>query len=215
MRSNLVIYIPNSTSTDLKSKKSQKKQKRDISFTIYAGSISIFKYDAHDTLSPDKYQSLLVERWEQFYTRAKTRDEIVIFECNLFQNPLTIFIGKHNYEAPAVISHILEIAELVQDLNPLLIYLRGDSVRQTLDRVIPSRPQAWIDGVIEYVTGQGYGKKRNLIGLEGVFSFYEMLQSQMDELVSTLDWNKLIIDNSSWEWKRYNQTIESYIRCHI
>jgi hypothetical protein len=175
----------------------------------------LMKYDAHDTLSPDKYHALFLERWKTFASQSRNENDIVIFECSLFQNPMTVFIGKHNYDISVTKSYILEFAEIVIDLNPILIYLHGESARNTLHRVIDTRPKQWIDLVIEYITGQGYGKAHNLQGLPGVFTFYQLLQDLMEELTSQLNWTKLVIDNSSWEWDRYNQTIATFLNNHM
>jgi hypothetical protein len=175
----------------------------------------LMKYDAHDTLAPDKYRALLMGRWEKFAADTVKRDEIVILECCLFQNPLTVFLGKHNYPPEVVKSYIYEIAEYVTELYPLLVYLHGESVRSTLERVIQTRPQKWIDLVVSYITGQGYGKAHNLQGLPGVFSFYELLQEHMYEIASQLEWKKLIVNNSNWRWEQYTQEIGAFVKQNI
>jgi len=172
---------------------------------------ALIQHDAHDTLPAARYHDLLLERWMRFAARAQTSDNVAIFECCLLQNPLTIFIGKHNYDAAVARSCINELAHIVQDLNPTLIYLRGDSVRQTLQRVIQTRPADWLEFVTWYVTEQEYGKARNLQGLEGVFQFYEMVQAMEDEIVPSMDWKKLVVDNSSWEWERHRRQIENFM----
>jgi len=171
----------------------------------------LYKHDAHDTLPPEKYRALMMERWQRFGAQAKTKDEVFIFECCFLQNPLTIFVGKHNYEIDLVKSFILELAEFVRELKPNLILLRGDSVQETLQRVIGTRPQRWIELVEAYITGQGYGKARKLSGLEGVIRFYKMFQEVEEEVVSHLDWNKLILDNTNWNWELYHQEIEGFL----
>jgi len=77
----------------------------------------LYAHDAHDTLPPEKYRELLVERWQRFSDRAQDRDELIIFECCLLQNPLTIFIGKHNYEIAEVKSLINELTEFVDECS--------------------------------------------------------------------------------------------------
>jgi hypothetical protein len=176
---------------------------------------ALMKNDAHDTLPPQKYHNLQKERWERFSTEFKKRDEIVILECCLFQNPLTFYVGKHNYDLAAVQSIIYELAEIVSGLSPALIYLHTDCVRKTLQRVIETRPQKWLDLVISYVTGQGYGKAKGLQGLEGTFSFYDMMQKQMEELILNLRWEKMYVNNSGWEWEKYNKNIIRFLKNHM
>ena len=175
----------------------------------------LYGHDAHDTLHPEKYLALMKERWQRFGAAAKNDKEVIIFECCLFQNPITIFVGKHNYDPEVVRSTILELAESVQALNPSLIVLQGQSVQGTLQRVIEERPKAWIEGVEGYVTQQGYGKAHQLDGMEGVFSFYQMMQDMETDLASQLDWNRLIIDNTHWEWEEHLQKIDTFLTMHL
>jgi len=171
----------------------------------------LYGHDAHDTLHPEKYYALMVERWQRFGVEPKNNEEVIIFECCFFQNPFTIFIGKHNYDPEMVKSTILELAESVQALNPSLIVLQGKSVQGTLQRVIEERPKEWIQGVERYVTQQGYGKQHHLVGMEGVITFYQMMQDMETDIASQLEWNKLIIDNSNWDWEEYLREIDTFL----
>lgn len=168
-------------------------------------------HNVHDTSPPDQYYALLKERWEKFSTLNANGNEVVILECCLYQNPFTVFTGKHNYDVTKVQSMVFTLAQTVKNLNPALIYLRGDNVKDTLQRVVATRPQEWIDLVAAYINGQGYGKAHHLQGLDGVISFYELLQAQMDEMTARLDWQKLTINNTTWEWDKYHQDIAHFI----
>ena len=175
----------------------------------------LYAYDAHDSLPPEKYRALSLERWQKFGAQAKIDDTVTIFECCFLQNPLTIFVGKHNQPIDQVKALILELAGFVEELNPTLVLLRAGSAKQTLQRVIKTRPQAWIKGVEEYITGQGYGKAHNLSGMQGVFSFYEMMQEVEEEVASKLDWNKVLLDNSNWQWDQANNEIEAFLNKNL
>jgi len=171
----------------------------------------LYGHDAHDTLHPEKYLALMKERWQRFGAEAKKNDQVSIFECCLFQNPFTIFVGKHNYAPEVVRSTILKLAETVQALNPSLIVLQGKSVQGTLQRVIKERPKQWIEGVEWYITQQGYGKAHQLAGMEGVISFYQMMQDMETEISAQLDWNTRIIDNTDWQWESHLQEIDTFL----
>ena len=171
----------------------------------------LYAHDAHDTLPPEKYRALLLERWRRFSAQALENEVLTIFECCFLQNPLTIFIGKHNHEVNEVKQLIFELAKIIEELNPILICLQGKSVRETIKRAVIERPQEWIDHVEAYITGQGYGKAHNLSGQEGIFHFYEMMQKTEAEIMGKLDWRILTVDNSEWNWERHNQEIEKFL----
>jgi len=173
---------------------------------------ALIKTNAHDSLPPETYRALSLERWRTFSDRARHTDHVYVFECCLFQNPLTVFIGKHNWDPGAVTSHILDLAASVESLRPILIHLRGDSVPEILQRVIETRPREWIAFVTEYITGQGYGKAQELDGLEGVFQFYDLLQELEDALVARLNWPTLVVDISRWQWEQNRQRIARFLQ---
>ena len=175
----------------------------------------LYGHDAHDTLHPEKYLALMVERWQRFGAAAKNKEEVTIFECCLFQNPFTIFVGKHTYDPEVVRSTILELADAVKELNPSLIVLQGKSVQDTLARVIEERPKKWIEGVEWYVTQQGYGKAHQLAGMEGVISFYQMMQDMETDITAQLNWNTRIIDNTNWEWEEHLQEIGTFLNTTV
>ena len=176
---------------------------------------ALMQHNAHDTLAPDRYLACLRARWERFAECTRSQDDITILECSLLQNPLTVFLGKHNISPADVKSSVYALAECVRALNPVVIHLRGKSVRDTLERVIATRPREWIDLVIDYVTHQGYGSAHKLQGLEGVITFYEAMQSLEDEIIADLPWGKLVIGNSDGNWARYHAQIEVFLEPYI
>lgn len=153
------------------------------------------RFDVYE-LPPDRYRALAVERWQAFAAQAAAGDDVYIFECCFLQNPLTVLLGKHNKDVADVQAHILAVAELLEALNPLLVYLVSHDVPQVMERIARERPREWVDFVTAYLTGQGYGKAHGLAGYDGVIQFYEMRQALELELIPQLGWRCWVIDNS-------------------
>lgn len=172
---------------------------------------TVFQHDAHDSLPAEKYRSLLVERWKRFGDQKSGRDGITILECCFLQNPLTYFVGKHNYKIDQVNSVLHDLAGSVQRLRPVLVFLHGESVSNTIQRVIGERTPVWLETVEKYITQQGYGAAHNLQGLEGVFQFYELLQSTQEAFISNLGWQKLLLDQTARQWNQHNLDLEQFL----
>ncbi len=85
------------------------------------------------------------------------------------QNPLTMFLARHDEPVETARAHIIQTAEILKRLNPLLIYLHPASPADTLRRVAQVRPKEWLDFVIDYHTRQGHGKAQ---GWQG-FNWYD------------------------------------------
>ena len=145
-----------------------------------------------------KFQRLLLERWRAFAERAAQSDEVYIFECCFLQNPLTMYLGRHDEPIEAAQEHILQTAEIIASLDPILIYLHPGEAGETLRRVAQVRPQEWLDFVIAYHTQQGHGKAQGWQGFEGMVKFYEMRQSIELDMLTCLPWRSLLVPHVDW-----------------
>ena len=106
-------------------------------------------------------------------------------------------------------NHILETAEIVRHLDPILIYLHPGEAGETLRRVAQVRPQEWLDFVIAYHTQQGHGKAQGWQGFEGMVKFYEMRQAIELELLAHLPWRSLLV--SHLDWAQDHARISAYL----
>jgi hypothetical protein len=158
---------------------------------------SLARYEIYE-LPVDKFQRLLLQRWQAFAERAARGNRIYIFECCFLQNPLTMCLGRNVESIASSQTFILEIAESVKRMSPRLIYLHPGEVETTLRRVAQTRPPEWLDFVIAYHTQQGYGKSQDWQGFDGLVKFYEMRQRVELELLAQLPFTVLSVLHSDW-----------------
>jgi hypothetical protein len=145
------------------------------------------------------YRRLLLERWRRFAERAREQETVYVFECCLLQNPLTMMLGRHSEPVEEAKRFVRELSGTVTTLQPRLIYLKPENVRERLERVARSRPPEWLEFVIAYHTQQGHGKLRGWQGLDGLIEFYKMRQEIEIELLGQLDLLHTIIEHRGWE----------------
>jgi len=170
------------------------------------------QYEIYE-LAIDKFHRLLLERWRAFAALAAQSDDVYIFECCFLQNPLTMYLGRHDAGLAAAREHILETAEIIRCLHPILIYLHPGEAGETLRRVAQVRPQEWLDFVIAYHTQQGHGKAQGWQGFEGMVKFYEMRQAIELELLPRLPWDTLLVPHVDWEQDQAR--ISDYLSNHF
>ncbi len=145
-----------------------------------------------------KYQRLVRQRWQRFAEAAATGHTVYIFECCFLQNPLTMLLGRHNEPVSAAESFVLELADVVGELRPCLIYLHPGEVRATLTKIARERPSEWLDFVIAYHTQQGHGQAQGWQGFDGLVQFYEMRQAIELSLLSRLPFSHLLVEHNNW-----------------
>ena len=170
------------------------------------------QYEIYE-LSIARFHRLLIERWQEFAAQAAQADDVYIFECCFLQNPLTMYLGRHDAGLAAAREHILETAEIIRSLHPILIYLNPGEAGETLRRVAQVRSQEWLDFVIAYHTQQGYGKVQGGQGFEGMVKFYEMRQATELELLPCLPWDALLLPHVDWEQDQAR--IADYLSAHF
>jgi hypothetical protein len=110
---------------------------------------------------------------------------------------------------------VLQIAEHIQELNPILFYLKQTNVRETIERVKTMRSQEWLDFVIWYHTEQDYGKKRGLNGYEGYIKFLEHRRELELQIIEQLPFQSFIIDNSDHDWEKHQQIVSNIIMKYL
>ncbi|WP_171016807.1 hypothetical protein [Pseudalkalibacillus caeni] len=170
----------------------------------------IAAYDVYE-LPLEKHLPVALEKWKEFSEKAANEEAVYIFECCFIQNPLTVMLGKHGAPSGQIRKHVLEIAETIKGLNPIVIYLHQDNIRETIERVIPERPEAWYNGIIQYFTEQGYGKAQGLEGFDGFVKVLEKRRELELELIEELPFQSLVIDNSDRDWEKIYREIDEMI----
>jgi len=159
------------------------------------------RHDAVDGTDRATYRGITVDRWQRFAQAAAAGSQDHVFECCFLQNPTTVLMCRHNTPVAEIEAHIQTTAAAIRVLAPCLIYLRQSDVRGTLERVAAQRPRAWLDFVIEYVTGQGWAIERGLSGLDGVVSFYQARQEIELGMLGRLSIPHLVLDPAVIGWE--------------
>ncbi|WP_051505123.1 P-loop NTPase family protein [Paenibacillus durus] len=91
---------------------------------------------------------------------------------------------KYGAKKEDVISYVIELATIVERLNPLLIYVEQNDLDHSFRKAVKERPKEWSEGFIEYYTNQGYGKKQGNKGLEGTLQVLKARRELEAEIFS-------------------------------
>ena len=171
--------------------------------------------DIYDGIPLAKHRELLAANWSRFATQQAARDTTAIFDCAFLQNPMCSFLAKHNAGQQAAVEHVLQLAEFIRPLHPLLIHFHTRDVRATVQRVWEERPVAWRDGVVWYHTELAYGQAHGLQGFDGLVEFLEMRQALELEIAKQLPFETLFIDNTDHNWSDSLALIEQRLTASI
>ncbi|MEF3353274.1 hypothetical protein PV403_08805 [Paenibacillus sp. GYB006] len=171
---------------------------------------AMFKNDIYE-LSLDQNRKLIIERWRQFSERILNGPDIYVFECCFIQNPVTMGMIKYGAKKEDVISYVIELATIVEKLNPLLIYVEQSDLDYSFRKAVKERPKEWSEGFIEYYTNQGFGKKQGYNGLEGTIQVLKARREWEEDIFNRLNIAKKKVDNSTYNRNDYKQRLEGIL----
>ncbi|MGL4772980.1 MAG: hypothetical protein ACRC2K_05375 [Clostridium sp.] len=171
----------------------------------------VIQYKIYDMLPWEKEYPIMLNKWEEFCEEAKNNENIYVFDCCFMQNPLCETMMRFNMEYEEIQAFIGEIYKRIEDLNPVVIYLKNTKIGQRVQEVSKEREKEWLEGVIEYHTSQGYGKAQ---GYEGFQGYVECLKARQEielAILNILNINKLIIENPYENWEESYKEIKRFI----
>lgn len=168
--------------------------------------------DAYDgAVSPELHARVLSESWRRHGSQAPEAD-VQIWECVLIQNPVCAFIARFDQPAEVLAAHVQGLVATVRDHRPVLVYLDPGDPEVVLRRVAAERPDWWLDFVIRYHTGQGYGLRRGLEGFDGYVEFMRMRRSLELELLPRLDLPILLISTADESPATTAERVRDFVR---
>lgn len=119
---------------------------------------------------------------------------------------------KNNCHKDITISYINNLASIIMPLDPLLIYVKQCSIKESFMKAIAERPKEWIDGFTDYYSNQGYGLYNNLKGIEGVIEVHKARSDFEKEIYNLLNLTKYKIDNPEFNIELLKERINSIIK---
>ncbi|WP_318627783.1 hypothetical protein [Paenibacillus polymyxa] len=175
----------------------------------------IQRYEIYDGVPVEKYCELMIQRWKSFVKDQREKEKLIILECCFLQNPGCALLARHDAGNDRFVRHVLQIAEQIQELNPILFYLKQPDVRETIERVKTMRSQEWLDFAIWYHTEQDYGKKKGLHGYEGYIQFLEHRRELELQIIEQLPFQSFVMDNSDYDWVNQQQTVSNIMMKYL
>ncbi|WP_155985458.1 hypothetical protein [Paenibacillus maysiensis] len=169
------------------------------------------RFDVYN-VTLDRYQELIVERWQEFVRQAQQTHGTVILECCFIQNPLTLMFGRFNLSKRTLTDFIKRLEKIIQPLNPKIIYFYQDEIRSTIDRVIQERTDDWLSHIIWYYTEQGYGKAKGYQGLDGLCKVLKERKEYELDIINQLKIDKLTINNTESNRNAALQEIRDFLK---
>ena len=158
----------------------------------------------------DVYKKFALEKWAHFAEKAlENRNEVYVIDSAIFQFQIFAFLFKNRpYEE--LQSFINQITNIIQPLNPCLIFLYRENTEATIDYLENDRGAEYLEYIWNRDKTQPYyiGKPH---GAESFKQFLRDYANYAKLLFDSLDCRKLSVEISKEEWNSYENKMLSFL----
>ncbi|MBR5419839.1 MAG: hypothetical protein IK115_01680 [Lachnospiraceae bacterium] len=172
----------------------------------------LLQYDAFPG-SLDRYEFQALEKWETFAKKAaEDEDTIFILDSSFFQYQIFTYLLKAApYER--LEKFVRKIAEIIKELNPLLIYLYREHTEDSIAYLKTQRGEQDLLSTWERDQEEPYYQSKQ----KDVSAFYDFLMDYAkyaEALYETLGFDKRKIEISENDWKAYEDEMLKLLEIH-
>ncbi len=180
--------------------------KNRIGGEVYQG---LLKYDAWN-FPLEEYKIFALEKWEHFTENAlRNQDKVYIIDSAIFQYQIfTFLLANSSYEV--LQSFVDEIMDIINPLNPCLIYLYRENAETTIDYLENDRGTPYLNYIWDRDQAQPYYKDKPQ-GAEGFKIFLRDYAKMADLLFNNFRQNKLSLEISDDDWLRREDEMLSFL----
>ena len=179
-------------------------EKLDSGFIVPLKSFSgnlfdkLLRYKIYDFLPWETEKPIMLEKWKSF-TDYSVLDTVYVFNCVFLQNPMCETMMRFGFSFEKSKEYISQIAEIIKPLEPVIIYLKNNDIRSSVEKASRER-DGWLDAVTHYHVNGTFGKSINAEGFEGYISCLEERQKRELDILSALDIESVVLDNPQRDW---------------
>ncbi len=169
----------------------------------------LLKFKIYDFLPFETEKLVMLDKWREFVSNCD-KDTVYVFNCVLLQNPMCETMMRFGFPIENSYEFISQIAEIIKPLNPAVVYLKNDDIKQSVEKASKER-EGWLDAVIDYHINGGYGKSINAKGFDGYIKCLHERQKRELEILLQLDVKSIIIENPQRDWEKAQKEIKEIL----
>ena len=158
----------------------------------------LLPYKIYDGLPWAMEKPLMLDKWRTFVREADP-DAVYVFNCVLLQNPMCETMMRFNFEERISQNYIEEIAQIIREMNPLVIYLKNEDVADSVRKAAQQRT-GWLDAVIHYHVNGAYGRHIGAQGFEGYICCLQERQRREINILTRLPVSSIVLENPQRNW---------------
>ena len=181
-----------------------------ISLSLFSGELfdKLLQHKIYDFLPWKTEKPVMLDKWTEFVHAAES-DKQYVFNCVLLQNPMCETMMRFGFDIQMSSEYITSICNIIRPMNPFIVYLHSDNIRNAIEKAVSERGTDWLNSVIDYHCNGAYGKAEHLTGFDGYIEALEERQRRETEILRGLNVKYMIINDPDENWnKTYSRIIQ-------
>lgn len=170
----------------------------------------LLQYKIYDFLPWETEKPVMLEKWRSFVGGAD-KDTAYVFNCVMLQNPMCETMMRFGFSENISCDYIKEIAGITAPLEPVVVYLKNDDIRECVERISAER-EGWLEVVTDYHVNGGYGKSIGAQGFDGYIGCLEERQRRELRILSELNVKSIVLDNAHRDWNKAYEEIRMFLK---
>lgn len=167
-----------------------------------------FRYKIYDCLDWENERAVMLHKWRCFVQQALgDLGSVYVFNCVLMQNPMCETMIRFNFDSSVSLRFIREICGIISPLDPIVIYLRNNDIRASVQLAAKERGNGWLSAVTDYHCNGGYGTAHRLSGFDGYIYALEERQRRELEILPQLPVKSLVLNDPQRDWESAYQLL--------
>jgi adenylate kinase family enzyme len=161
----------------------------------------------------------MLEQWQRFALMRQSVPLVTVMESRFWQTSVML-----EYAAGRTVAGVLEsnlrVINILQVLNPVLIYFAMDDPRAFTTRIMQIRDDAWqrtnttgtwSQFIVDAFNGQKWLTDRRLSGLAGTLALFEAWVGVTEQLYERLPFPKIKIRNPHHDWAAAMREMNAFL----
>ncbi len=158
----------------------------------------LLQHKIYDFLPWNVEKKVMLDKWQEF--AENSNKEIYVFNCVLLQNPMCETMMRFGFDESVSFEYISEIVNILKDYEVIVIYLKNDYIRESVEKAVPERGEEWLNAVIDYHVNGKYGQEHKLEGFDGYIKALQERQERELRILEKLSLNSIVLDNPQKDW---------------
>lgn len=131
--------------------------------------------------------------WQELARQAHEEEGVTVLESSFFQHALLELLA-HDADARTLDAYLSTRQEIIQQLEPKLIFLHREDVTGAANEVCRARGVGWHQHFVRVTTDNPYSQSRGLAGLAGATEFVRRYQELCRVVLGRLELGHLTVE---------------------